>query len=302
MSDHTPSLLDIDSLHISDVQTVIANANAIENGETDFSSLMENMILCPVFFQESSRTYINATVSFARMGGTILPLNTANTRVGSDWNEPIRDFCALINACCDYVIVRCAEAQDMFEFAKWCTVPMINGGNGVGRGSEHPMQALIDLFVIQKIFGENPVKVLMVGGKHIRTTRTQFKLFRRLGYTIDVVSPPSHIDNGDMDSFYSDNVAEYESVESADLSQYDILYHNGMDEDSSIKSPEKYVVTLAKLQKGGFGGVVMHSLPRLNELDKEIDDTDFNMYYAQMSKAKFVFQSVYHFLYERGQP
>ncbi len=292
------SLLCLDAYKVSDIQRILNYADALEGGKDSCANRMNGKILCPIFLQDSSRTYINATTSFIRMGGTALPLNMLNTRLGSGWSEPIRDFCTLINSCCDYVIFRSPTAEELFEFAKWCKVPLINGGNGSGKKSDHPVQALVDLFVIQQNLKHKPIKILMLGGKHIRTTRTQVKLFYRYGFDIDIISPSSPVCNDDMDSFYKENTTEYDNIESVDLSTYDILYHNGMDENPSIKSPENYVITLSKLKETGFTGIIMHSLPRLNELEHAIDDTSYNMYYTQMKKAKYVFQSIYCFLQE----
>lgn len=66
------------------------------------------------------------------------------------------------------------------------------------------------------------------------------KLFYRFGYNIDIISPSCSIDNNDMDSFYARNVVEYDGLDSVDMSKYDMLYYNGMDEDAGIKSPDKY--------------------------------------------------------------
>ena len=290
------SLIGLDELSNGEIEAILSTASAFEEGTRDHHMLMSNMILVPLFFQESSRTYINSTTSFVRMGGTVLPLTIDNTRLNSRWSEPIRDFCQLLNACCDLVIVRSPDAETVLDFARWCEKPIINAGNGAGTGSEHPVQSLVDLYVIRKRYGENPIKLLMIGGKHIRTTRTQTKLFRRFDFDVDLIASDVAADNHDMDSFYSQNVREYRDVREIDLSRYDVIYHNGADEDPNANPGDNIFLNKELLQTKNFRGIVMHSLPRLKELSTDLDDTTYNYYYQQMIKSKYIFQSVFDFI------
>ena len=157
--------------------SLLADAKIIENGEVDVSSSMRNQVLLPVFLQESSRTFLSSTSSFARMGGTVLYMSLSNTRYGSRWSEPIQDFCEIINSCGNFVVIRSPDVQTVFEFSKHCELPVINAGNGTV--SEHLIQALLDLFTIQKTYGIKKLRILMMGGKHIRSARSQIKLFHK---------------------------------------------------------------------------------------------------------------------------
>lgn len=296
MSNSALQLTDLDSLSIQQIVSVLDLARDLKNNRVDCSEWMTGNILCPLFMQDSSRTYINSSTSFTRMGGAVLPLSISNTRLGSAWSEPVRDFCTLINAACDIAILRTVKASTLFEFQTWLDIPLINAGNGIGAGSEHPMQALIDLHVIREYVKPADVRILMVGGIHIRTTRSQAKLFHRFGFEIDTIAPPSIVDNSDIVKFFESNTRAYDDVRSVDLSKYDVIYHNGMDEDHTVKTSDKYNISASTLTNGGFSGKVMHSLPRLSELSHDIDDTEFNLYYTQMSEARYVYQSMFNFL------
>ncbi len=292
----TFQLTDLDKLSMEQIGAILACSASLETGSVDCSSWMKGRILCPLFLQDSSRTYLNSSTSFMRMGGLVVPLNVANTRLGSAWSEPIRDFCTLINACCDLVILRVPAASMLTEFSQWLNVPLINAGNGIGAGSEHPMQALIDLYVIRSLVKPEKVRVLMIGGVHVRTTRSQAKLFHRAGFDLDVIAPPTPTANDDMQEFYAQHTTAHADVRNLDLSKFDVIYHNGMDEDETVLTNERYNLNTTILRAGGFRGKVMHSLPRLKELDHDVDDTDYNLYYSQMQKSRYVFQSVFQFL------
>jgi len=294
------SLIGLEELSNSEIETILSTASEFEKGTRECRMLMSGMILAPLFFQESSRTYLNSTTSFARMGGTILPLTIENTRLNKRWSEPIRDFCQLLNACCDLAIVRSPDVDTVLDFAKWCDKPIINAGNGFGTGSEHPVQSLVDLHVIRKRYGADPVRLLMIGGKHIRTTRTQTKLFRRFNFDVDLIASDVPADNRDMDLFYKENVREHRDVREVDLSNYDVIYHNGADEDPNANPGDNIFLNRDLLENKNFRGIVMHSLPRLQELSTDLDDTIYNSYYDQMAYSKYIFQSIYKFIIDNS--
>jgi len=292
-------LVDLDSISMEGISGILNLAHEIEAGKVDLSGSMKGKLLIPLFFQESSRTFTNSTSSFIRMGGSVLAVNVENTRLNKRWREPIRDFCQLINSCCDYAIVRAADAGTVLEFSKWCERPLINAGNGSGSHSEHPVQALIDAYVLRKRFGSRPLKILILGGRHVRSTRSQVKLFKRLGHSVDLIAYGGDEDNSDIEPFYKANCKEFDDVRSVDISQHDVLLHNGADEDPRVLSGDKVSLNSELLLRKDFKGIVLHSLPRLAELSRDLDDTPFNFYFDQMRSSKFIFQSVFANLLDR---
>lgn len=298
MKPRANSLIGLDDLSEPQIQRILSKAQDIENGHLDTTQTMVNRILAPLFFQESSRTFINSTTSFLRMGGRVLPIQVETTRLNKHWSEPIRDFVQITNSCCDYLIVRSPDTQTVLDFARWSDVPVFNAGNGFGRGSEHPAQSLVDLFVIQQRYQRQNLRILMVGGRHIRTTRTQTKLFTRFGHKVDLIPSAIEVDNGDIEEFYAAHVDEYSDIREIDLSAYDVIYHNGADEDHNAHPSIKICVDRELLESRRFEGIVMHSLPRLKELSDDVDDTPFNGYFAQMHKSVHVFQAMFAHLQE----
>lgn len=293
-------LVNLDDLPLATITRILDVAGEIEAGKAGHQQAMNGAVLCPLFLQESSRTYINSVTSFQRLGGTVLPLNLKNTRLGSSWSEPVQDFMALVSATCDLVIARVPEASMLASITEAAKIPVINAGNGSGNGSDHPMQALVDLYVINKTRETERPRILMVGGKHIRTTRSQMKLFHRVGFEMAFVAPESPVRNDDLPSDLTEGSVHYPDVRSAPLSEYDYIYHNGFDEDPNRKSTENYVIGRSVLEQAGFRGKVLHSLPRLNELSQDVDDTSYNRYFMQMEKAKYVFQSTFLYMKEQN--
>ncbi len=296
------SLVRLEDLTDSHIGQILQNAHEIENGRITTEHLMKGRVLAPLFFQESSRTFINATTAFMRMGGSTLPIQIETTRLNTRWSERVRDFVQITNSCCDYLVVRSADVETVLEFERWSSVPVLNAGNGAGTGSEHPGQSLVDLYVMHRRFKGRALRVLMVGGRHIRTTRTQTKLFTRLGHKVDLIPSAVEVENSDIENFYAANVTEHSDIRQLDLSNYDVIYHNGADEDHMANPAPNICVDRALLERGGFEGIVMHSLPRLKELSTDVDDTPFNAYFAQMQKSVHVFQAIFLTLHEMNTP
>lgn len=222
-----------------------------------------------------------------------LSIPLSNTRYGSKWSEPIQDFCEVINSCGDFVVIRSPDVETVFEFSQYCKLPVINAGNGSGVGAEHPIQALLDLFTIQKIYGARKLSILMMGGKHIRSARSQIKLFHKLGHELTIMSPPSPVDNEDIDKICRNELKEEKRLEEVNLKEVDIIYHNGMDENPNIDATTEYIITKKRLDYLGFKGKVMHSLPRKKEMEYCLDKTDYNLYFSQITNSRYVFQSIF---------
>lgn len=297
------NLLKLDNLPLEDIEWLLGHAMGEQPYSSGSSQMMKGKQLAPLFFQESSRTYMNSSTAFLRLGGTLLPLNIENTRLNKTWKEPIRDFCVLLNNCCDYAVIRSADVNVVEEFAHWLDIDVINAGNGYGKGSEHPVQALNDVTTIRSVYGKRKLRVLMIGGKHVRTMRTLVKLLLRLGHEVDLIVSDAglDIDNSDMDEIYNTQVANHVDLPTCDLSQFDVIYHTGADEEQSVCNDSRYVINRALLESRGFSGKVMHGLPRLAELDFDVDDTSFNLYYEQMRRLPEMYESVFHYLSGESQ-
>jgi len=94
-------------------------------------------------------------------------------------------------------------------------------------------------------------------------------------------------------SAHGDHILDQDDLESINLAKVDIIYHNGLDEDPNVLMIDDYIISKEKLRRMGFQGKVMHSLPRKAEMEYCLDNSIYNLYYAQMKNSKYIFQSVF---------
>jgi len=295
---HPSDIISLDHFQADVISNWLDTANLLFEGKFSPTNEFSGKLLCPIFMQKSTHAYIHATSNFGKLGGTALPLNTYWMMSEEGLAEPTQDVSTLINSSCDYVIFRSNRRSDLYEFRDWCDLPLINAGCGIGTGTEHPMQALVDLFTMTKEFGKKSLNILMVGSEYLCTTRSQVKLFLKFGHKITLLSPESTVINEDIEEIYRRACARVYDIRDVDLSPYDVIYQNGLDGQSSealinIAEVNEYRITRYLLDKNRFNGKVMHSLPRKTELSRSVDETPYNAYFTQMEMAKYMYQSMF---------
>src|SRR5581483_3865615 len=140
--------------------------------------LLKGYMMASLFFQPSTRTRFGFEAAMQRLGGTVLSCaDVHQTRSGTEaqgWvTEPMSDMARVMSGMVDIAVMRHPTIGAVAEFARYAAVPVVNGGNGMGRGAEHPTQALIDLYTIQKEFGRiDGLKILVAGSLQFRVAHS----------------------------------------------------------------------------------------------------------------------------------
>jgi aspartate carbamoyltransferase catalytic subunit len=176
-----------DLFHVADVMQPIARRQKV-------TRILEGAVLGSLFFEASTRTRVSFGAAFCRLGGTVCD-TTGFTFSSMAKGESIYDTSRVIGGYVDALVVRHPEQGSVAEFARATNVPVINGGDGPG---EHPSQALLDLYTIQREFSRlgklvDGAHIAMVGDlKYGRTVHSLIKLlalYKGLKFTL--ISPPS---------------------------------------------------------------------------------------------------------------
>ncbi len=257
------------------------------------ADLLKHKTLVTAFYQPSTRTRLAHEAAMLRLGGGVTGFSDAKmTRAGDFYQESIKDTVHMLEFYGDVIVMRHFDQGAPHEAAMWSSVPVINGGDGWG---EHPTQVLTDLYTVTKEMGSVDGKsVLAVGDHRMRTMHS-------LGYALSqfdaemVILAPEEM--SPTDEFLAEldekgtnwRIAEYidEVVAEADVFymepvvQPDYTQSRQEKQDEYGLTPAAYQVSRKVMEKAKGNSIVLHSLPRMDELLPEVDNTRHARYWQE---------------------
>jgi len=257
------------------------------------SDLLKDKTLVTAFYQPSTRTRLAHEAAMHRLGGHVLGFSDAKmTRAGDFYQESIKDTVRMLEFYGDVLVMRHFQQGAPHEAARWASIPVINAGDGWG---EHPTQVLTDLYTILNEFGTlDGLNFLLIGDMRMRTMHSISYAMTKFDVNAFYVSPPEmclvpefkqELHNLNL------NFKELEHVEQA-IADADVIYMEPVVQPDYTKSrdersgkegttPENYKVTKELLRKAKQDSIVLHSLPRMDELPVEVDDTRHARYWIE---------------------
>ncbi len=277
-------LISIDDLSKSDILRILDRAEEFEDvarGERKLR-ILEGKILANLFFEPSTRTRMSFEVAMKRLGGDVINM-TAQEASSIAKGETLADTIRVVSKYSDAIVIRHPLIGAARFAAENSEVPVINAGDGAG---QHPTQTLLDLYTIRKECGRlDGVSVALVGD--LKYSRTIHSLIRALGMfkvKIYLVSPPAlSLPEETMEGIEHIETAELEDV----VGKVDVLYVTRIqkerfpDEDEYRKVAGSYRITAELLKSARENLVVMHPLPRVDEIDVAVDSTKHARYFEQ---------------------
>jgi aspartate carbamoyltransferase catalytic subunit len=257
--------------------------------------LLKDKTLLTAFYQPSTRTRLATEAAMHRLGGHVLGFSDAKmTRAGDFYQESIKDTVHMLEYYADVIAMRHFEQGAPAEAARWASIPVINCGDGWG---EHPTQVLTDLYTTWKELGRiDGLKFLLVGDMRMRTMHSILYAFSQFDVESYVVCPPEMSLLDEFKAELDDRNVRYQEAESVEkvVSECDVIYMEpvvqadytkGRDErgeGSLPTTPEAYRVTRELLRdKAKADAIILHSLPRMDELPMEVDSTRHARYWVE---------------------
>jgi aspartate carbamoyltransferase catalytic subunit len=256
--------------------------------------LLTHKTLLTAFYQPSTRTRLATEAAMHRLGGHVLGFADAKmTRAGDFYQESIKDTVHMLEYYGDVIAMRHFQQGAPAEAAKWASVPVINCGDGWG---EHPTQVLTDLYTIwldrKTLDGLN---VLLVGDMRMRTMHSILYAMSQFDIEASVVCPPEMSLLDEFKAELDERDVRYREVESVDacISSADVIYMEPVVQADYTQSrveaggdagatPEAYRVTRQLLrEKAKRDAIVLHSLPRMDELPPDVDNTRHARYWFE---------------------
>lgn len=286
--------LSVSALSIAQIRGLFARAAAY--AEVTSSDNLRGQLVAPMFFQPSTRTRIGFESAALRMGATVAGFADANsTRCQEATEESFEDCIRTVGAMADVLILRHSGKDKAAYAASLMQTPVINAGDG----SEHPTQALIDVFSMTHLSGRPipELRVGLTGDLGNRCTRPLVKLLARLEAKEVVILTEGGraIDAEVVDTLNSAGTKWRETEDSLDLlATCDIVSaaprDTGFIRDPSrtyasevTTMPESHVISADKIARTGSKALVMHPLPRRNEISTDVDYLPNAAYFRQVA-------------------
>ncbi|MCU0489611.1 MAG: aspartate carbamoyltransferase [Anaerolineales bacterium] len=258
------------------------------------SEMLKDKTMVTAFYQPSTRTRLAHEAAMHRLGGHVTGFSDAKmTRAGDFYQESIKDTVKMLEFYGDVIVMRHFQQGAPHEAAKWASVPIINGGDGWG---EHPTQILTDLYTVLREKGTiDGLNWLAVGDMRMRTMHSLGYALTQFDCPITFVAPP---EMSLTDEFkkelkqYSLNFSEAEHVEQA-IHKADVIlvepvvqpdYTKSRDERAGNvgMTPANYKITRELLEtKAKPGAILLHSLPRMDEIPPDVDITHWSRYWQE---------------------
>ncbi len=290
---HLVSMSDVSKseiMELLDLATRIESRNIVPD--------MRGKLAALLFFEPSTRTHFSFDTAVKRLGGNSLTMTgTGNT--SAQKGETLSDTLKTISQYADLIVMRhVVEGAARFA-SEILDVPVVNAGDGT---NQHPSQAMLDLYSIQKTQGKlENLTVGMVGD--LRLGRTVHSLAQALSDFNPkfYFASPGHLQ---MPRYIKDELRQkgiiFEEIQDIKpvMPELDIMYVTRIQKErfavleDYLKLKDSYIITKKFLKNVKSNFKMMHPLPRVNEITKEVDDTPYAYYFQQAKNGVFMRQAI----------
>ncbi|XP_010545506.1 PREDICTED: aspartate carbamoyltransferase, chloroplastic [Tarenaya hassleriana] len=261
------------------------------------SQILKGYLMATLFYEPSTRTRLSFESAMKRLGGEVLTTENAREFSSAAKGETLEDTIRTVEGYSDIIVMRHFESGAARRAAATANIPVINAGDGPG---EHPTQALLDVYTIQREIKKlDGISVALVGDlANGRTVRSLAYLLAKFNdVKIYFVSPEIVKMKDDIKDYLTSMGVEWE--ESADLtevaSKCDVVYQTriqkerfGERTDLYEEARGKYIVDKDLLSVMQKNAIVMHPLPRLDEITAEVDADPRAAYFRQAKNGLFI--------------
>jgi aspartate carbamoyltransferase catalytic subunit len=261
------------------------------------SEELRGRIMASLFYEPSTRTRLSFEAAMLRLGGEVLGTESAGEFSSVAKGETLEDTIQIVAGYADVIVLRHFDVGASRRAAAISSVPVINAGDGPG---QHPTQALLDLYTIQKELGRlDGVRIAMVGDlANGRTVRSlSYLLSKYDGVELVFVAPPAVAIGRDIKSHLEERGVAYRETEDLDsvLPTVDVVYQTRIQKerfgsrlDEYRRVSGVYVMDARTMSLMGPDAVLMHPLPRVGEIAPEVDGDPRAAYFRQARNGLFI--------------
>ena len=282
------NLVTMDDLTNDDIVEILDDAERlvpVAKGDV-LLPLLEGKVLANMFFENSTRTRMSFETAMKRLGGSVLNFSSVGTSVSK--GETLYDTMQMIDGYADIAAIRHPRQGAAQYSADAVGIPILNAGDGAGN---HPTQTMLDLFTIRQAHGTlEGLNVVLVGDlRYGRTVHSLSHALVRFGASLTLVSPSALKMPAEIVSDLKAHGAVVNETEDLDeqLSGADVVYMTRIqkerfpDEEEYSKVAGIYRIEASNLVGAKKGMIIMHPLPRVDEISPNVDSTEFAKYFQQ---------------------
>ena len=288
------NLIQPEDFSVNEIDQILSLAQNIIDNPSKYSRICEGKLLATLFYEPSTRTRLSFEAAMCRLGGSIVGFSEPNSSSVSK-GESLGDTIRTVACYADVIAMRHPVAGSAHEASLYSDVPFINAGDG---GNQHPTQTLTDLLTIKSLKGslENHTIGLCGDLKNGRTVHSLVKAMARYKNTKFVFISPDELK---MPEYIKESIQEqghaYYETNNLDevIGNLDVLYMTRVQQERFEDKAEYerlkdyYVLNSAKMQNAQKDMLVMHPLPRVNEIDEDVDTDDRAVYFKQAKYGMF---------------
>jgi aspartate carbamoyltransferase catalytic subunit len=290
------SLVSIDDLSTDEINSILKLAGEFEKNPVQ--NLLPGKVVATLFFEPSTRTRLSFESAVNKLGGRIIGFTDSSTSSVTK-GETLNDTIKMVSSYADLIVMRHPIEGSARYASEVSTVPIINAGDGA---NQHPTQTLLDLYSILKTQGTlDNLNICMVGDlKYGRTVHSLLMAMSRWNTTFNFVAP-EELKMPDEYKMYLNNLG-LKYHETADLSEVinnaDIIYMTRVQKER-FSDPIEYekVKNAYVLHSNMLSGVkpgmkILHPLPRVNEINMDVDPTPNAYYFTQAMNGVYTRQAI----------
>ena len=290
------SILEPMDMTTAELEEIFDLADAIIDDPEKFAHACDGKLLATLFYEPSTRTRFSFEAAMLRLGGKVIGFSEPNSSSVAK-GESIADTIRTIACYADIAVMRHPKEGAPRIAANNTDMPVINAGDG---GHQHPTQTLTDLLTIRRRKGGfTNIKIGLCGDlKFGRTVHSLIKAMSRYeGVEFIMISPeelrvPEYVRKGVLEA----NNVPYREVKKMKevMPELDVLYMTRVqrerffNEEDYIRLKDRYILDLEKIENAKEDLMILHPLPRVNEIAVEVDNDPRALYFEQAKNGMFV--------------
>ena len=302
------NLIDIEDLSLEEWEELYDLASRIIARPKEYASVLQGDVMASLFYEPSTRTNFSFQTAMLRLGGSVFGFADPNSSSASK-GETLKDTVKMVSSYADVIVMRSPKEGAAKAASLYSEVPVINAGDG---GHMHPTQTLTDLTTIATLRGsiENLNVGLCGDLKNGRTVHSLIKALAKFpGIRFFLIAPRDLAIPGYMIEFMKDHQLPFVEVTSLDstMPQLDVLYMTRIQRERFTDPLEYdrlkgvYVLTRGKLRSAKPDMLILHPLPRVDEIAQDVDDDPRAVYFDQARYGMFARMALLTKMVEQGR-